>query len=142
MTDIAVYTQPFQSENLEWDLTPPENAWALNGTLDVSLFNAAQHYPNGFIPSGTVLGKKTAGGALGPYLDTAVDGTQTAVGILRASIQVLQPNGTAKTKVGVGYMVHGLVSASKLPLTSGTAALGGYIDANGQADLKLVYFAA
>lgn len=35
-------------------------------TLDLSLF-AAGHYVNGFIPSGTLLGKVTASGLYGPY---------------------------------------------------------------------------
>lgn len=35
-------------------------------TLDLSLFNPATHYPNGFIPSGMCLGKD-ASGLYGPY---------------------------------------------------------------------------
>lgn len=143
MTDISVFSTPFQAENLSWDLSSPGVPYVESGTLDVSLFNAAQHFPNGFIPSGTVLGKVTAGGALGPYLDTAGDGRQTAVGVLRASVQVLQPTGVAKTKIGVAVMkAFGVISVSKLPFTSGTAALGGYIDAAGQTDLKSLFFAA
>lgn len=146
MTDIAVYSTAFQAENLSWDLTPtPDQALVLNGTLDVSLFTAAQHYPNGFIPSGTILGIKTSGGKLGPYLDSLSNGLQTAVGILRASIRVtpVYPGGGTAGLVGAAYMVaFGAVSVSKLPFTSGTAAAGGFIDANGQADLKNIYFAA
>lgn len=143
MTDITVYTQPFQAEDLSWDLSNPGVPYVESGTLDVSLFTAAQHFPNGFIPSGTVLGKKTSGGLLGPYLDAASDGTQTAVGILRASIQVLLPNGTAKSKIAVPVLkAFAVVSASKLPFTSGNAAAGGYLDANGQADLPKIFFAA
>lgn len=51
-----------------------------NITLDISAFTPATHYPNGFIPSGTVLGKITATGLYGPYDDAAVDGTQTLAG--------------------------------------------------------------
>lgn len=143
MTDIGVFTQPFQAENLSWDLSSPGVPYVDSGTLDVSLFTAAQHYPNGFIPAGTVLGKNTTSGLLGPYLDAAADGRQTAVGVLRASVQVLQPNGTAKAKIGCAVLkAFGVVSVSKLPLTVGTAAGGGYIDANGQTDLKSIFFAA
>jgi len=144
MTDIAVYTVQEQAENLSWDLSTPQNpGHRVSGTIDVTLFTAAQHFPNGFIPSGTVLGKVTATGLLGPYLDAATDGRQTAVGYLAASTQVLQPNGTSKGKVGAAVLVaFAPVSVSKLPLTSGTAAAGGYIDANGQADLKNIYHAA
>lgn len=143
MTDIGVFTQPFQAENLSWDLSNPGVPYVEAGTLDVSLFTAAQHFPNGFIPSGTVLGVKTSSGLLGPYLDAAADGRQTAVGFLRASVQVLQPNGAAKTKIGVAVLkAFGVVSVGKLPLTSGGAAAGGFLDANGQADLTKIHFAA
>jgi hypothetical protein len=143
MTDPSVFTQPFQFEDLSWDLTPPESGWVLNGTLDISLFTAAQHFPNGYIPSGCVLGVVTATSLLGPYLDAAVDGRTTAVGILRQSVQVTHLiGGTNRTKIGVPYLIHGLVSASKLPFTSGNAAGGGYLDANGKADLSKIYFAA
>ena len=50
--------------------------------LDISSFTAATHYPNGQIPSGTVLGKITASGLYGPYDNAATDGRQTAAGIL------------------------------------------------------------
>jgi hypothetical protein len=144
MTDITPFTQQVLAENLSWDLSNPETPYVEGGTLDISLFTAAQHYPNGFIPSGTVLGKVTATGLLGPYLDAAVDGRTTAVGILRASVQAIQPTtGVAKAKVGCAVLkAFGVVSVSKLPLTSGTAANGGYIDANGQADLPRIHFAA
>lgn len=143
MTDFSVFTTPFQFEDLSWDLTPPENGWVLGGTLDISKFTAAQHFPNGYIPSGTVLGVVTASSLLGPYLDAAVDGTQTAVGILRQSVQVTHLiGGSNRAKIGCAYLVHGMVSVAKLPFTVGNAAAGGYIDANGKADLKQIYFAA
>jgi hypothetical protein len=144
MTDFQVFQQsPFVSEDLSWNITPPENEFFLPGTLDLSKFTAAQHWPNGFLPSGTILGVVTATGLLGPYLDTAVDGTTTAVGVLRHSIQVVRyVGGTTKTKVGCAYMVHGMVSQAKLPFTVGNAAAGGYIDAAGKVNLPLIYWAA
>lgn len=143
MTDIAVYTTSVQAENLSWDLSNPGVAYVESGTLDLTAFNAGQHYPNGYIPSGTVLGKITASGKLGPYLDTAVDGRTTAVGYLQASVPVTLPNGTVKTVSGCAVLrAFGVVSVAKLPFTSGTAALGGYIDANGQTDLAKIFHAA
>jgi len=144
MTDISIYTNPVQAEHLSWVLTPPDGGFDQNGTLSIAAFNATQHYPNGYIPSGTVLGRITATGLLGPYLDSALDGRQTAVGILKATVSAIAPNtnGQVKVKVGCAYRVHGMVSAAKLPLTSGTAALGGYIDAASKVDLPLIYFAA
>lgn len=143
MTDFSVYTQQFPTENLSWDLSALEVPYVEGGTLDVSKFNQAQHFPNGFIPSGTVLGKVTATGYLAPYLSTAADGSQTAVGILRASTPVVHLNGTLKSLVGVAVLkAWGVVSVSKLPLNSTNAALGGYIDAAGQTALAHIHFAA
>lgn len=141
MTDIGVFTQPFQAEDLSWDLSNPETPYVESGTLDITLFTQAQHFANGYIPSGTVLGKVTATGLLGPYLDAAVDGRTTAVGILRGSIQVVQPTGAIKSKVGCAVLkAFGVVRIPRLPFTSGNAAGGGYIDANGQADLPRIHF--
>ncbi|HET8616503.1 MAG TPA: head decoration protein [Actinomycetales bacterium] len=143
MTDIGVFTTAVQAEDLSWDLSNPDVPYVEGGTLDVSLFTAAQHYPNGYIPSGTVLGKVTTGGLLGPYLGTETDGRETAVGILRASVQVLQPNGVAKTKVGCAVLkAFGVVDPARLPFTSTNAADGGYIDAAGKADLPKIHFTA
>lgn len=143
MTDIALYNQQFQVEDLSWDLTKPEMGASRGGTLSVAAFSSSQHYANGYLPSGTVLGVITASGLLGPYLDSASDGRQTAVGILKATVTLVQANGTAKTKVGCAYRVAFCdISTSKLPFTSSNAALGGYLDAAAQADLKLIYFGA
>lgn len=145
MTDIGVFTQNFQAENLAWDLTPPHGGFDQQGTLAIAAFTQAQHFANGYIPSGTVLALGTAStysGFLVPYLDAGSNGAATAVGILKASVQVVQINGVLKAKVGCAYRVHGVVSKSKLPFTSSSAAAGGYLDADAQADLPLIYFAA
>jgi hypothetical protein len=140
MTDIAVYTQSLLPENLSWDLGTEDQGYAINGTLDVTAFTQAQHFANGFIPSGAVLG--LASGLLGPYLNAS--GTrQTAAGILKASVKVVNDNGTLKAKVGVAlWVAYRPVSVAKLPFNSTNQALGGYLDAPGQADLPLIYFAA
>lgn len=142
MTDISLSTLSEQVENLSWNLTPPHGEFRGQGTLDVSLFNAAQHYPNGFIPSGCIVAVKTSGGKIGPYLDSLSNGQEVAVGILSASIQVLNASGTAKTLIGVAFMTHGRVSIAALPFLVGTQALGGYYDAAAKADLARIEFAA
>lgn len=145
MTDFVVSpNQAFTFENLEWDLTPPEGSYVMGGTLDVAALNAAQHYPNGYVQSGLILARRTSDNLLVPYLDaSATAGVNTAVGVLRASVPVTRFVGnTNRAKVGVAMLVHGMVSISKLPFTVGNAAAGGYIDAAGQTDLKLIYWAA
>ena len=104
-------------------------------TLDVSAFTANTHYPNGYIPSGTVLGRVTATGLLGPYDDDAVDGRAVAVGHLFSSITV----NVGSTKVGCAYLVHGFVGRSKLPFA--TDATGG-LDTAAEADLKHIIYSA
>lgn len=143
MTDISVASMSFLTEDLSWDITPDHDCTYKKGdTLDVSLFTQAQHFPNGFIPSGIVLGRKTTGGLLGPYLDAASDGTQTAVGLLAASIQVVRAlDGSLKGKVGCAVVrAFAVVATAKLPFTSGTAALGGYLDADAKTDLPLIFW--
>lgn len=133
MTDITVRRTTFQAENRSWLLGPAGTEPGDNPavTLDVSKFTAGTHYPNGFIPSGTVLGKITSGGKYGPYDPTASDGRQSAAEILFGSLTV---NG-ATVLAGAG--VHkGEVDPSKLPFPSGTGSL----DAAARQQLYLVRF--
>lgn len=70
MTDISVLRTAFQVEDRSWLLPQPGaigHGKTEGGTLDVSAFTANVHYPNGYIPSGTVLGRITSSGLLGPY---------------------------------------------------------------------------
>lgn len=141
MTDQSLHSVSFQSENRAWLLSPhgTEPGTTPSITLDVSKFTAGTHYPNGYIPSGTVVGIVTTGGKYGPYDDAAVDGRAVARGILFSSVTVVNTStGTALTQVGAGMLVHGFVSLSKLPFTSGT----GFADAAGIVDLKLIVFSA
>ena len=146
MTDITVFSQAVQAEDLSWDLTPePDATYQPGGTLDVSLFNQAQHFPNGYIPSGCVLALKTATNTLGPYLSSGTGGLQTPVGLLRATVQVVQPNafGQLKTKIGVGLVkAFAVVSQSKLPFNSTNQALGGYLDSATKTALPLIFWEA
>lgn len=97
------------------------------------------HYPNGFIPSGTVIGKVTSGGLFGPYDDTASDGRQVAYGITYADVRAVRQNGTTAVKVGTGAVVYdAVIASSKLPFQAGP----GSIDANGKADLAQLRFEA
>lgn len=133
MSDINVRRSTFQSENRSWLRGPDGTVPGDNPSivLDVSKFTAGTHYPNGFIPSGTVLGKITASGMYGPYLAAATDGTETAAEILFSSVTI---NGA--TRLGGAGLHKGEVIPSKLPFSTGAGAL----DAAAQADLKLVNF--
>lgn len=134
MSDITVRRSTFQSENRSWLRGPDGTGPGDNPSivLDVSAFTAGTHYPNGFIPSGTVLGKITASGLYGPYLNSAEDGREVAAEILFSSVNV--PAGA--TRLGGAGLHKGEVIPSKLPFSSGAGAL----DAAGRTDLKLVNF--
>lgn len=84
--------------------------------------------------SGTITpSTTTAGGA-----DVSANGLGVCAGLLFATVKV--PSLTDNTKdVAGALLVHGLVSLSKLPFGAGVT---GSLDANGQADLKLIYFVA
>ena len=124
MTEIAVSTTGFQAENRSWLWGPHGTEPGTNPgiTLDASLFTAGTHYPDGYIPSGTVISP-----AGGPY-----SGTGAAAGILFSSVRV--SSGTAK--IGAALVVHGFVRPNRLPRQSGTGSLG----AGGQAALPLIHF--
>lgn len=135
-TDISVTTTAYQVEDRSWLLsehgTDPGTTPSI--TLDVSAFTAGTHYPNGYIKSGTPLGKITATGLYGPYDNAAVDGRQTAEGLLFSSVKVPNPADTT-VDVGGAMVVHGFVKLSRLPAAP-------VLDAAGQADLKLIHFTA
>lgn len=133
MTDISVSTTVSQVEDRQWLASPHGTGPGENPsvTLSVAAFTEADHYENGYVPSGTVLGKITASGLYGPYDPAAVDGTEVAAGILYGSLQVKD-----KVKVGGSIVVHGFVTESKLPLSGVT----GELDAAAKVDLSLIKF--
>lgn len=134
-TDISVQSTAYQVEKRGW-------LWGQHGTepgsnpsitLDFALFTAGTHYPNGYVPSGTVLGKVTASGKYGPYDSGAADGRQTAAGLLFSSVKA--PTNTA-TPVGGAIFVHGFVDPARLPFQSGT----GFASTAAKTSLNLIYW--
>lgn len=123
--------------------TPEDRSWLASRdgtdvtqtiTLSVATFTQSVHYPNGYIPSGVVLGRITGTPELwGPYDNTATDGRQTAVGFLYSATKVRLggPN--------VGAPIHwrGVIRASRLPLA--TTAIGG-LDSAGAVDLAIKFW--
>lgn len=133
MTDISVSTTSSQTENRQWLASPHGSGpgETPSATLSVAAFTEGTHYPNGFVPSGTVLAKITASGLYGPYTTGGSGGLEVAAGILFSSVTV-----KGKAKVGGAILKHGHVTESKLPFQSGS----GSIDAAGKADLPLIEF--
>lgn len=129
-SDISVRSTSYAVDNRDWlvgqhgvDVTP-------SVTLDISKFTKNTHYPDGFIKSGTPLGKITATGLYGPYNDAASDGTEVCAGLLFSFVRAIDPNnGNTLVKAGGARFVHGLVNTAKLPIA---------INANGKADLPAI----
>jgi hypothetical protein len=126
MTDISVETTAYSGEDRSWLLSPhgTDPGTALNVTLDIAQFPDA--VTDGYIPSGTVLGKVTASGKYGLYDNGAADGTEVAAGILFATVPVK----AGQTQASSGMLVHCFVDAAKLT----------GLDATARTDLKLVHF--
>jgi hypothetical protein len=131
MTSLGVQTTSYQVENLSWKASGFGDEYHPGVTLDIAKFTAGTHFPNGYIPSGTVLGKVTASGLYGPYNNALSDGTETATGLLIASCRVTQANGANATRVSSGMMIRGDVIQANMPFSSGAGA----IDTAGKADL-------
>lgn len=123
MTELSVTSTGFTAENRSWLWGPhgTEPGTTPGITLDAALFEAATHFPNGYLPSGTVISPEG-----GPY-----SGTGAVGGILFSSVRFA----TATVKVGGALLVHGFIRSSKLPFQTGTGSLG----AGGAAALPLVH---
>lgn len=130
--DFTVQSTTYAPEARGWLRGPEGTEPGANPsiTLDLALFTAGTHYPDGYIKSGCVLGKVTATGFYGPYDDAASDGRQTAKGLLFDSESVR----TGQTKALNAIFRRGDVDATRLPYTG----VVGAIDANGKADLPLI----
>lgn len=93
-------------------------------TLDTSLFTEEDHFPDGFIPSGTPLAMVTATGLYGPY-----DPGDDPVGLGTLDCFLYSPltvEYTGQKLTGAGY-AHGPVIEANLPESA--------LDSNGKADV-------
>lgn len=137
-TDISMQTRSYQVDDRRWLLAEPDVK--LNRTLDPAKFTPGTHYPNGFLPSGTVIAKVTATGLYGPYDATASDGRQLAADSLTyGSATFIRQDGSTAAKVGISGVVYdAIVSVGKLPFQSGAGA----IDTAGKANLAQIRWEA
>lgn len=99
-------------------------------TLDAALFTAGTHYPNGYLPSGTVLAQNTTTFRYGPYVTGGSAGSGTAAGVLLTPVKVATGTSTPS-----GAMIsHGRVVTAFLPFQSGA----GSIDATGKGQVTQI----
>lgn len=121
-TAVTSYGPP---EDRSWSASETGTNDCKAGQLDRATLLAI--YTDGIVKSGTVLGIITSTGKYGPYLDSATDGRQTAVGFLYDTLDISST--TAIHMAPIQW--HGAVYKSKLPKQSGAGSL----DAAGIADL-------
>ena len=136
--DLSVVTNSYQVEKRGW-------LWGEHGTepgttpsitLDLEStggFVAGTHYPKGYIPSGTVVGKITASGKYGVYDPAATDGRQAPAGLLFSSVGVRTGQKTALNAL----FVHGFVDPARCPFQIGT----GGVTTAAKTALPLIYWA-
>ena len=102
------------------------------GTVDVSTFTEATHYPDGYIPSGTPVA--LVGGVLVPY--TSAEATTTDAGVLAGFLYTDQPtDGTSD--FAAPLLDHGRVKAAKIP--QGTDAFTAPVAAAKRASTTFVF---
>lgn len=109
-TRTGVTSTSYQAPKRDWllGLHGTEGGANPSATLDVSLFTAGTHYPNGYIPSGTVV-SRVASTLWGPY-----DGTNGLEhGLTIGDVSVNTADLTADAATGV--LKHGFVAYAKLP---------------------------
>lgn len=65
--DLSLQSESFASGDTSWLRLRHGVDSCMTGTLDVSAFTQSVHYPDGFIKSGTAVGKITSGASAGKY---------------------------------------------------------------------------
>lgn len=126
-------TETWTAEDRSWLGSRDGTAVTQTVTLATATFTAGTHYPDGYVPSGTLLGMITSVGAtqgmFGPYDDAATDGRQTAVGFLYSATKMR----TGGPNVGAPIHWRGVIRASRLPTASG-------LDTAARADLAAKFW--
>jgi hypothetical protein len=130
--DLSIVSEAIGQDDQRWLGSAHGTSAADSITLDASLFTAGTHYPNGYLPSGTVLAQNTSTLRYGPYVTSGSNGSGTAAGLLMTPVKIA--SGTATPSGAMLY--HGEVVTAYLPFTSG----GGSIDATGKGQLPLIKF--
>lgn len=106
--DISVRTVDYGVEDRSWLGSAHGTEATRTITLDIAAFDAATHYPNGYIPSGMVLTRNDTTGMYEPYSGSG------AAGFLFNSISV-----QSDANVGAPLLEHGMIREDRLPENSG-----------------------
>jgi len=115
-----VTEQAFQADDRSWIRRREGYDDMQSITLDLTTFTLATHYPNGFLPSGLVIGKITATGLYGIYASGALDGRQDARGFLGSAVD-MNPV-PASNKAVANLFWRGTIRETRLPANHGLDA--------------------
>ncbi len=103
--DISLSTEAWVAEDRSWLGSRDGTEYTESITLDVSAFTANTHYPDGHIPSGTVLAK-LGNGLYGPYAAASNEAqTVTITGTPTGGTFTLSFDGA--TTAGIAYNANG-----------------------------------
>lgn len=110
--DLTQTTTTYASDDRTWLRSAHGTDEAIEGTIDCDAIIAAlpDVSTGDRVPSGTLLGRQTADGALSAYNAGAADGTEAFYGILLSSVVV-----TAGRTVGCPVMIRGTIVEANLP---------------------------
>lgn len=136
MSTVDITLQPTETwvaENRSWLGSRDGTEVTQSITLATSTFTEATHFPDGYVPSGILLGQITAVGAtqgmFGPYDNAASDGREVAIGFLFTSVKMR----TGGPNIGAAIHWRGVIRSAKLPTNHG-------LDANGRTDLAAKFW--
>jgi hypothetical protein len=122
--DLTPVSSQIGRDDQAWLGSARGTAQAQSIALVMASFTAGTHYPNGYIPSGTPLGKYTSGantGSYGPFTTGAADGTQNLAGFLLTPVAAPRAGSTA-TVVNGALLDSGRVIVAKLPQSANVNA--------------------
>lgn len=120
--DLSVKSETWGGDDQSWLGASHGQDMGRSVTLDTSAFTAGTHYPDGYVKSGTALGKITASGLYAPYNNGAADGSETLAGFLLTPVKMT----SGGADVGGSLFEHGRVVEANLPIA---------IDAAGKTDV-------
>lgn len=120
--DLSVRSETWGGDDQSWLGAAHGQDMGRSVTLSTAAFTAATHYPDGYVRSGTPVGRITASGLYGPYDNAAADGRQDLAGFILSPVKMT----TGGANVGAAVLEHGRVVESRLPIA---------IDAAGKTDV-------
>ncbi len=121
--DLTTRKESFTTDKQSWLGSEHGTSSCRTITLDTSAFTAGTHYPDGYLRSGTPLGRITATGIYGPYDNAATNGAETLAGFLFVDVK---PGSPTTVDVQGPLYEHGRVVEALLPIA---------VDAAGKADV-------